>query len=165
MIHSGAFSCLNNSFRTIQMLEWFIHDHSVAWMIHSGHSKKNGHFLNNELDVLRVLFTRSNSSWIRKLYLCCYGTRTPILSSCYMSLWIGWELTHQFLRKTSRKFGVWHCKGFVQFAHIFAPWATRTRHRKRDPSVGNLRWLPPKSGCWSSVRVESPHLLVTAAAR
>ena len=32
---SGAFSWLNDSFMTIQMLEWFIQDHSVAWMIHS----------------------------------------------------------------------------------------------------------------------------------
>ena len=36
MIRSEAFSCLNDSFRTIQMVEWFIQDHSVAWMIHSG---------------------------------------------------------------------------------------------------------------------------------
>ena len=34
---SGAFSWLNDSFMTIQMHEWFIQDHSVAWMIHSEH--------------------------------------------------------------------------------------------------------------------------------
>ncbi len=35
MIHSGPFRFLNDSFRTIQLLEWFIQDHSGAWMIHS----------------------------------------------------------------------------------------------------------------------------------
>ncbi len=33
---SGAFSCLNDSFRGIQLLEWFIQGHSDAWMIHPG---------------------------------------------------------------------------------------------------------------------------------
>ena len=31
-----AFISLNDSFRTIQALEWFIQGHSGAWMIHSG---------------------------------------------------------------------------------------------------------------------------------
>ena len=67
MICSEAFSCLNDSFRTIQMVEWFIQDHSVAWMIHSGpFSCLNDSF--RLLNKNRTFAQHVARRWITRMY-------------------------------------------------------------------------------------------------
>jgi hypothetical protein len=69
MICSEAFTCLNDSFRTIQLVEWFIQDHSVAWMIHSGFSRKIGLLLNKKL--------------VDDSQTCTVSVRATIKANCY----------------------------------------------------------------------------------
>jgi hypothetical protein len=71
MIRSEAFSCLNDSFGTIQMVEWFIQDHSVAWMIQSGpFSCLNDSF--RLLNKNRTFPQQLACCWITSMY--CFST-------------------------------------------------------------------------------------------